>query len=217
MLNFFFWLLLLANAGLIAYRQGYLNSYFPDGREPAHMATQIQPEKVRLVTPAMAAASATTAAKPELGACAEIGNFDAVEAARFELRLAAVAPGVKYARRTIQDTARNMVLIPPQASREAAEKKAGELRRRGVTDFFVIHDGELRWGISLGIFKTEDAARSHLATLTQKGVHSARLGLFNAVSNKAVFQMRGLDAAGSAAVMKVKGEFGKQELRGCEA
>jgi hypothetical protein len=217
MLKLFFWLLVLANGALLAYHQGALNSIFPDGREPARANRQINPGAVRLVAPPvlLAASASAQAEKPAVFACVEIGNFDTPEALRFEERMAAIAPQLKPSRQAIHEVARNMVLIPPQGSKEAADKKAAELKRRGVTDFFVIQEGEQRWAISLGIFKTEEAAQAHLAALKEKDVRTARLGLFNATVNKTAFQFRAMDAAANAEMLKLKAEFPKQEMRAC--
>ena len=62
------------------------------------------------------------------------------------------------------------VFIPPQASRPAAFGKAIELKDLGVEDYFVVQDeGEHRWALSLGIFRTEEAAQARLSALQEKG------------------------------------------------
>lgn len=97
------------------------------------------------------------------------------------------------------------------------EKKAGELRKLGVEDFFIIQDNSpMRWGISLGVFKQEDAARTHLAALNQKGVQSARIGQRTVTSSQVAFQIRDLDKEGKAAFDKIKAGFPRQETRKCQ-
>jgi hypothetical protein len=49
MLKILFWVLLLTNAGLFAYENGYLAALLPDEREPGRMAHQMNPENVKLV------------------------------------------------------------------------------------------------------------------------------------------------------------------------
>ena len=149
-------------------------------------------------------------------ACAEVGNFDTAEAKKFETQLAGLSLGDRLTRRAIPENVRHMVFIPPLDSKEAADKKAGELRRLGVDDFFIIQDNSpLQWGISLGIFKSEEAARNQLAALSQKGVRSARTGTLKPTTIKVVFQLRGLDATAKNSVAKIKEDFPKQELREC--
>ena len=214
MLKLFFSVLLLANLGLFAHQHGYLGGLFPDGREPARMGKQIKADSVRLIMPEPAPLAGKLASAP--AACLEIGNFDNADALRFEQRLAALKPAAQFMRGNVVEPSRHMVLIASQGSKDAADRKAGELRRLGITDFFVMPEGEQRWGISLGIFKTEEAARAHLATVAQKGVHSARLGRFGKPETKSAFQLRAMDAVVKANVMKILADFPKQESRGCD-
>lgn len=149
-------------------------------------------------------------------ACTEIGNFDAAEAKNFETKLAALTLGDRLTRRPVQENARFIVYIPPLANKEAADKKGGELKRLGVDDFFVITEHTpLQWGISLGIFKSEEAARNHLAALNQKGVRSARVGPHNVAAPKFAYQLRRIDASTKAGLDKIRATFPRQEERAC--
>jgi len=229
MLKFFFWILLLGNAGLLAYQQGYFDALLSSGREPARMKQQINADKVRVIpapaaapepppepAPEPAAAAVSEAKKPVVLACTEIGNFGPEEAKRFSAELASLSLGDRVKQRALQEVASHMVYIPPQADKESADKKAGELRKLGVEDFFIIQDNSsLRWGISLGVFRHEEAARTHLAALTQKGVRSARIGQRTVTSSQVAFQVRELDEDAKAALDKVKAGFPKQEVRAC--
>jgi hypothetical protein len=233
MLKFFFLILLLANGLLFAFHQGHLESLFPSGREPARTGNQLNADKFKLMPAPVKAVSASAstsaaAASPEpalagverkqnLLACTEIGNFTAAEAKRFEARVAGSAVSGNMSRRTVEETSSHMILIPPQESKEGAEKKAGELRRLGITDFYIIPDNtDQRWGISLGIFKTEEAARVRLAALIQQGVQSARLIEQKIPLTRVAFQLRNLDGESQSVFDKVKLEFPRQEVRLCE-
>jgi hypothetical protein len=97
-----------------------------------------------------------------------------------------------------------MVYIPSQGDKEGAERKSGELRRLSIKDFYVLQEqGELRYGISLGVFRSKAAAEQHLAELTQQGVRSARVGARGVGLNKVALQLRGLDDAMVARVVKL--------------
>jgi hypothetical protein len=248
MLKFFFWLLLLANAALFAYQQGYLEPLVASGREPARIGRQFNADKIRSIPepkPASApdaaspdaaaaasmavsapvagadtaaAATAPASKTPVLATCTEFGNFNAEDAKRFSAQLATLSLGDRVTRRNVPGVTTHIVYIPPQADKEAAEKKVGELRRLGVNDFYIIQDNSsLRWGISLGVFKLEETARAYLATLNQKGVHSARIGQRSATTGLVAFQLHGLDATAKSAVEKIKAGFPKQEMRSCGA
>lgn len=150
-------------------------------------------------------------------ACVEIGNFNPDEAKKFAAGLKTAGLSDRVKERKMQEVASHLVYIPPQGDREGAEKKAGELRRLGITDFFIIQDNSpLRWGISLGVFKTEEAARNHLGALVQKGVRTARVGERSVTANYMAYQFRDLDAQKKWVVDKLKSEFPRQEERACE-
>ena len=148
--------------------------------------------------------------------CIEVGNFDAADARRFEAQLAPLALGDALGRRSVQELERHIVYIPPASDKEGADRKAAELRRLGIDDFYVIADNtELRWGISLGIFKTVDAARLHLANLAQKGVRTARIAARPGTNSKTAFQLRGLDAASRSTLAQIRLGFPRQDMRAC--
>lgn len=222
MLKFFFWVLLLANIAVFAYQRGYLG--IPDGHEPERAANQLNADKIGLLS--ASAASAMTAAQAEAkapektaesSACTELGNFTQSEAQRFDAKLAALSLANKATHINVKEVASHMVYIPPQADKEATEKKAGQLRQMGVTDFFIIQENSnMKWGISLGVFKTEEAAQNQLANLVKLGVRSARIGARSVVTTKLVYQFHDLDPAAKASLDKIKADFPGQEMRACQ-
>jgi hypothetical protein len=225
MLKFFFWILLLANGGLLAYQLGYFDGLVSNGREPTRLGNQLNAQYLRLIPPPVPEPLTSPAPEPvavaPIGtvlACAEFGAFNPEEAGRFSARLAALSLGERVSRRSVREITSHMVYIPSMGDREGAENKAAELRQLGVSDFFIIqNEGSLRWGISLGVFKQEEAARTHLARLRAQGVRSARIGARSSPSNLVAFQLRELDAGARAAVEQIRKAFPKQEMRDCTA
>jgi hypothetical protein len=147
--------------------------------------------------PAPAGAPSAPAPAPAF-ACTEIGPFNATDARRFEARLAALDLGDRQSRQTIQaqDVSSWLVHIPTQGSKEAADRKAAELRNLGVTNFYVLQgDSPLKYAISLGVFKTESGAQAMLAQLGKQGVHSARIAPRGPQTTHYVYRVRSLDAA----------------------
>lgn len=224
MLKFFFWILLFANAGLLAYQQGALDALLPNGHEPARLANQLNADKVRLIPPPAAKLQEAPVAEPapaqkqaEILACVEVGNFNPEEAKNFSAQLAPLSLGERVSQREIRQVSSYIVYIPSQGDREAAERKAEQLRQLGVTDFFIIQDNPaLRWAISLGVFKQEEAARTHLANLNQQGVRSARIGPRGSATGLVAFQLRNIDAETKSALDQIKTGFPKQAMRDCE-
>ena len=222
MLKFIFWSLLALNALLFAYSQGLLGKYNGNDHEPVRVKQQLNTDKLQLV-PASAVSPIPVAdgppAAPDIAACIETGRFSVAEARRFEARLAPLQLGERQSRLSVAatDPTSHIVFIPPQGSKEAAECKAGELKNRGVTDYFIVSDNSaLRWGISLGVFKTESAAQTLLAALGKQGVHSARLAARGAQPSKLAFRFSGVDAATRAKIDALTGPFAGVETRDCD-
>jgi hypothetical protein len=219
-LKFIFWSLLCLNGALLAYSQGMLGTVNGNEREPARIKNQLNTGKLRLVPAPPASIPVAEAPKPaQLTACIEVGNFSAAEARRFETRLAPLQLGERLTRQSLAagEATSHIVFIPPQGSKEAAERKAGELKNLGVTDYFIVSDSSaLKWGISLGVFKSEAAAQALLATLGKQGVHSARLAARGAQPSKLAFQFRAIDAATRAKIDELTGSLPALETRSCE-
>ena len=227
MLKFLFWLLAGVNLLVLAIGQGYLGSFRTETREPARLKDQLQATKLTLLTQEQATApaappaaeAAVTPAPPTSYACTEVGNFLLADGRRFEAQVAALELGDRQSRRNVagQDISSYMVYIPPQGSKEGAERKAGELKQLGVKNYFIINEGSAqRWGISLGVFKSETSAQSQLASLNKQGVHSARVAPRYSASKQFAYQFRDLDAATRARLTEITKQFEEQELRSCK-
>jgi cell division protein FtsN len=219
-LKFVFWSLLAANGVLLAYSQGVLGNFKGDEREPARMKGQLNTDKLVMVSAARVAAPAPESATPsELTACLEVGDFAAAESRRFEARLAPLGLGDRLTRQELgaSDPSSYMVNIPPQGSKDAADRKAGELQSLGVANYFIISDSSaMKWGISLGVFKSEAAAQTQLAALNKQGVHSARVTARGGQAGKITFQLRSIDAATRAKVDDIAGSFASLDTRECK-
>jgi hypothetical protein len=95
-------------------------------------------------------------------------------------------------------------------------RKAGELKKLGVQDFFVVQeDGENRWAISLGVFRSEEAAQSRLAALRGQGVRTARVGPRESHVQKVWLQIKDADAALETRLQSLARQFEGSELRDC--
>jgi len=218
-LRVFFFLLLLANASFLAF-----SWYWPgmqSGSEVQIMEQQLNPEKIRLLGSDQASVLARKPEPPKppphaADACLEWGAFAAADTARAEQALAVLALGDKLGRRRLEDAAGYWVYIPPLANRQAAIQKAGELKRLGVDDYFIIPDDpEWRNAVSLGVFKTEEAANARLTALRTKGVRSAIVGARDAQGGKTYFRVSEAGAAIAAKLNELKQNFPGTDVREC--
>ncbi len=164
-----FLLLLLANVGLFAYE--WVNAGTEAGESRIRIL-EITPERIkplgRVTTPASQPKPATATA------CLEWGVFAGPEIPRMEAAIAALELAQPLVRRATQEAAGYWVFMPPLRNKAEIDKKIGELKALGVTEFFVVQEaGQWRNAISLGIFKTEEAAENFHAELRKQGVRSA--------------------------------------------
>ena len=226
MLKLIFALLLAANAALFAYGKGYLGQFSGNEHEPARLQKQLNTGKLQLVSASKAESAVAAAAppppvpreEPASIACFEVGNFVLADARKFEDRLAPLELGDRQQRRNQpgQEISSYIVHIPPQASRAAAEKKADELRALGITSFFVLNESSpLKWGISLGVFRTEAAAQAQLAALNKQGVQTARIAPRYTSNHELFFQFRDISEETKARIAKIVAKFPEQETRDC--
>ncbi|MEO5935323.1 MAG: SPOR domain-containing protein [Duganella sp.] len=231
MLKFIFWSLLAVNAALFAYGRGYLGHFSGNEREPARLVNQLNANQLTIISaeqaghaPVAAGADAASApadgkAAPQPLACVEIGSFVIADARRFEARLAALELGDRQSRRNLPGTeiSSYIVHIPPLGSKEAADKKAAELRGLGVTNYFIMSDNTpMRWAISLGVFKSESAAQNQLAALVKQGVRSARVTPRMSGSKLLAFQFRDVDAELQAKLEKIRADFPSAQTHSCK-
>lgn len=152
----------------------------------------------------------------KVAACVELGAFNTVEAAKVEQALAPLALGARLSQRRIEETAGFWVYLPPQPNRQGANRKVAELRKLGVGEFFIVQDdAEYRYAISLGVFKSREAARSRLAELRTKGVRTARIGTRETQVPKVLFSVRDVPEPEAARLNEVRQAFPGAELKDC--
>lgn len=230
MLKFIFWFLLCINAALFAYGRGYLGNFKGSEREPARMQNQVNSAKLTLMSAAEALAAPRQAAapvaepepappKPALIACLEAGDFTAAEARRFDNRVASLGLAQRPARQNVVSTevTSYMVHIPPQASREAADRKAAELQELGVGNYYVIPENTpMKWAISLGVFKSENAAKTLLAALVKQGVDGARISARSTQVTRVAYRFRDIEPAARTRLERIVAGFPAQRVRSCK-
>lgn len=161
---------------------------------------EIRPESIRIVGMDVAARvepgakTVDEVREPPL-ACATWGGFPESQVAAAENRLAPLELGARLSRSETATTTNYLVIVPPIARRPDLNARVEELKRAGITDQFVISDGDLRNGISLGFFKSEEAAHRHLAYLQAKGVSDAVVQPRPSGNLTVTLQIRDLTAA----------------------
>lgn len=159
-----FFLLLFINIAFAVYIQSepVSGDHVPSSAEPL-------PEKIR------------PSRKPaELVACLQWGVFLDADLERVETAVTQMQLDARMKRQQMGKVPLYWIHIPPLKNTFLAEKKMGELKRLGLTDYSHVQD-DSKWNhaISMGFFHNIEDAQRVLASLRAKGVRSAVIGARN--------------------------------------
>ena len=214
-----FLILVLANAafyayGVVAQQQGAADSQ--------SALLQINPEKMQIIGASggaapekpKPAAPSPVATVPAPAACLEWGYFAGPDVARADAAIVRLELPQALVQRVIADVGGYWVYIPPQKNRADADRKISELKALGVADFFAVQEqGQWRHAISLGIFKSEDAAKNFLAALREKGVRSAIVERRENFLRQIAYFVREPSPAMVAKLAELQREFSGSEVK----
>ena len=209
-------MLVLVNLGFFAYHR-FLNE--PADASAQIAALQISPEKIRQVATEVAPAvsipvAAAPAPQPPPAACVEWGAFGGPDVARADGALAALALPADTVQRRVIDIDGYWVHMPVLKTKPEVDRKLGELKALGVTDFFVVQDaGPWRNAVSLGLFKSEEAANAELERLRKLGVRSAVVTRREKFLKQVSFFVREPSAATIARITELQRDFPAGEMK----
>jgi len=226
-----FWFLLLANVIAFALIQrGWVWKEGPT----VQVLPALNEEKIRLLddTPVAPAAKSRTPAPavknppppqavstPLASAdisqkCLEWGDFSGAELKRATDALTGMQLGNKLDKRQVDQVIRYWVYIPPLKGKAAVQQKIDQLKARGIEEYYVIPDNDpWRNAISLGVFKTQEAAQNFLDVLRTRDVRTARVGARAGKQKATIFILNGVDAATEARLISLKKDFPGSELK----
>lgn len=146
--------------------------------------------------------------------CFEWGEFSGTDLARATTALSALPLGDKLSQRQIEYNIGYWVYIPPVKDKAAMALKIGQLKARGVKEHFVVQEaGPWLNAISLGVFKTQEAAQNFFDDLRAKGVRSAQFGERASKLKATIFVLNGLDTTTGAGLAEIQKDFAGSELK----
>lgn len=217
-----FWILLLGNAIFFAAMQ-WGGGLIADERL---MQTQpaLHEEKIRLLTasvaepaeaPVAVAESVPSATRPDTPVCLEWGDFSGADLTRATAALSALQLGDKLSQYQVEHAIGYWVYIPPLRNKAAVTQKVAQIKARGVEEYFVVSDaGPWLNAISLGVFKTREAAQNFLDDLQQtKDIRTAQIGERASKFKTTVFALNGPDAAAMAELTRMQQDFPGSTLK----
>lgn len=157
--------------------------------------------------------AAPAAAKPGTPVCLEWGDFSGPDLTRATAALSALQLADKLSQRQIERDIGYWVYIPPLRNKAAVNRKIAELKALGVREYFVVQiSGHWLNAISLGMFKTRDAAQNFLHDLNTKGVRTAQVGERASKLKATLFMLNRVDAATEVKLTAMQKDFAGSEL-----
>lgn len=225
-----FWMLLIVNLGLFVVMK-WGGDWLSDGSAATAQPTlneakiSILKEPVRIGSSAPAAsvqpASAPVPVVNDNGkstaVCMEWSDFSGTDLKRANEALAGVQLGSKLSQRAIEYNIGYWVYIPPLKDKASINQKLVQLKARGIEEYFVVQEeGEWKHAISLGVFKSEDAAQKFLESLQSRDIHSAKIGERASKLKATVFVFNGLDAPITDKLTTLQKDFPGSELKKVE-
>ncbi len=123
-------------------------------------------------------------------------EFPVIEAERAQAIEASMKQaGIAVELKSAESNPSYIVYLAPSESIKEAQRKLAELKRLGITDAFLMQDGPLKLGISLGLFRAEEGAKALVQQLSVKGIRSAKISAGNALrSGKVTLKASGTEA-----------------------
>jgi hypothetical protein len=204
-----FFLLLLANLTLF----GYIKLDSLSAGEGVRLAQQVQPDKIKLLTAQQVAALGPAKVAALADVCVEWGPLSESERARAVSLIEPLDLARLTTQKKVEVIASYWLFLPPAATKAAADRRVDELKGSGIRDASVIDVGAQRLSISLGAFRTEEAAQARLNVLQAQGITNARVGQRTQAIQQTALVVRDPPAPAVVRLKELQGGFPGTEVK----
>ncbi len=152
--------------------------------------------------------------EPEKTFCVEWGEFSGEDLKRVNLAFSELQLDDKLGQREIEQDTGYWVYIPPLKNKAMVKKKIDELRELGISEYYVVSNtGRWKNSISLGVFKTPEAAQNLFNQLRDKGVRSAKMGERASKLITTQFILSGIGSKTRDKLIELQKDFKGSELK----
>lgn len=164
--------------------------------------------------PASAPAPASGGNPAAESACIEIAPLSQEELTRIRTALGTLGLDERTTVASVPATASWWVYIPPKASREQADKEVLRLNAAGIRDTYVVQEqSDMRHAISLGIFRTRDAAERFAEGVKAKGARNVSVDARPLQIRMSAVFVRDPDPAQTQRLLELKALFPGADIR----
>ena len=211
-------ILILANGVYFAWSDGMLRAYGfapAQQQEPQRLTQQIQPEALRVLTPAeFKRVEAQVLADLVPKECLLAGPFDDAQATALRRTLETALPTGSWQLESVAVPARWIVYMGKFANAEGLAKKRGELTAMNLVPQG-LNNPDLEIGLSLGGFDTQAAAAAELAKLGLRGIRTAKVVQERQEGRQFQLKLPGVTQEMKPRLNDIKPALGAKLLKSC--
>ena len=214
-MKWLFWLMLLANLIFFSFIQ-WGEILIGENKNLKHQSS-LNVEKINLLAgtipvPTTLLPSAVLATSQDQRAftdvCLEWGEFSGTDSVSAAAALTTLKLTDKLTQRQTEYAIGYWVYLPPAKTRAEMDKNIAELKTHNVKDYFTVQDaGQWKNAISLGVFKTDKAARKAFDSLRAKGVKTVVMGELMSKFKLTVFVLKSTDVAAIEKMVTLQQKF----------
>ena len=144
----------------------------------------------------------------------EWGEFSGADLARAAAALDGSGLGRLVTQHQIERSSGYWVYLPPRPNRAETDKKIAQLKSLGIEEYHVVQEaGKWQHAISLGLFRTGEAAQKFLDKIREKGVKSATMSERAGKIALTLFALKNPDAGTVAKMAELHAGFPGSELK----
>jgi hypothetical protein len=175
------------------------------------------PSHSQAAAPAQGVAQTSTQApaQPSTPAdvCTQWGPFSDADRAKAQADLDALKLGRQLSQHPVTVTDAWWVSLGPMPTRAAADRRVTELRALSIGDLSVVDSGNGQFAVSLGIFRTQNAASARVQALAARGITEAHAAPRQQAITQSMLVVRNPSPVVAAKLEELQGKYAGSELR----
>ncbi len=144
--------------------------------------------------------------------CTQWGPFSDADRAKAQADLEALKLGRQLSQHQVTVTDAWWVSLGPMPTRAAADRRVTELRALSIGDLSVVDSGNGQFAVSLGIFRTQNAAIARVQALAARGVTDAHAAPRQQAISQTMLVVRNPSSAVAAKLEELQGKYAGSEI-----
>lgn len=151
---------------------------------------------------------------PDTPACAALKGLGAEDIAQITTLALPLSEKIKLQSSGVQPTSW-WVNIPPGGGKEGAVRRGEILAKAGITDYIIVREaGPNQFAISLGLFRSEEAAKRLTDQLQKKNIKTARITVRD--NSNARVELRGMSSTLTPLLEEIQSRIKSAQREDCQ-